>query len=154
MSPSARQEHSAGIVLFHEPPPLNAEAASGRPAGRTFLILDYGRHWDFAKGHVEVGEDNLTAALRELKEETGISDARIVPGFEHPLTYFFRDQKKKALVRKTVTYFLAHTQTDQITLSEEHVGGKFLPLTEALARITFASSRQVLKQANEYLESR
>jgi bis(5'-nucleosidyl)-tetraphosphatase len=114
MSPSAREQHSAGLVLFRE--------AESTPL---FLLLDYGRHWDFTKGHLEPGEDHRTAAIRELQEETGITDG--------------------------VTYFLAKTHAEKIILSDEHVGGEFLPFDEAVARLTFASSKQVLKQAAEFL---
>lgn len=31
-----------------------------------------GKRWDFPKGNAEIGEDHLVAALRELKEETGV----------------------------------------------------------------------------------
>jgi 8-oxo-dGTP pyrophosphatase MutT (NUDIX family) len=31
-----------------------------------------GNRWDFPKGNAEVGEDHLSAALRELKEETNV----------------------------------------------------------------------------------
>jgi bis(5'-nucleosidyl)-tetraphosphatase len=139
MSPSAREQHSAGLVLFRE--------AESTPL---FLLLDYGRHWDFTKGHLEPGEDHRTAAIRELQEETGITDGVILPGFQREITYFFRDQKR-GLVRKTVTYFLAKTHAEKIILSDEHVGGEFLPFDEAVARLTFASSKQVLKQAAEFL---
>jgi bis(5'-nucleosidyl)-tetraphosphatase len=139
--PSARPQHSAGIVVFRD-----------SDSDRLFLLLDYGRHWDFAKGHLEAGEDPRTAAIRELKEETGITDADILHGFEREVLYYFRDQKKR-LIRKTVTYYAAKTQTSQIVLSDEHVGGEFLPFDQAVKRITFASSRQILKQASEFLNA-
>jgi 8-oxo-dGTP pyrophosphatase MutT (NUDIX family) len=140
MSPSARAQHSAGIVLFRE-----------SESTRLFLLLDYGRHWDFTKGHIETGEAHRVAAIRELQEETGITDVEMIPGFQREIVYFFRDQKK-GLVRKTVTYFLAKTHAEKIVLSDEHVGGEFLLFDEAVRRLTFASSRQVLKQAVEFLD--
>ena len=82
----ARQERSAGFVIFYQD--AAAKAAGGDAAGVEFLLLDYGRHWDFVKGHVEAGEDDLSAAIRELKEETGISSPSLVPGFRREVTYF------------------------------------------------------------------
>jgi len=42
--------------------------------GWVTLMLRAYRNWDFPKGLVENGEDPLTAAIREVGEETGISD--------------------------------------------------------------------------------
>ena len=62
-------EKSCGVVLFN----------SDR-----FLLLQHNNevsgadgHWDFPKGHVESGEEEIDTALRELKEETNIEDVNI-----------------------------------------------------------------------------
>ena len=140
----ARQERSAGFVIFYRDP-----EPGGAPE---FLLLDYGRHWDFPKGHVEKGEDDLTAARRELAEETGITDAELVPPFHHEITYFFR-HSRRGLVRKTVIFFLGRTSTRQVTLSREHTGYAFLPYSQALERTTFPSARKLLMLAWEQLSS-
>ncbi len=44
------------------------------PAAYRFLMLRAFRHWDFTKGMVEPGEDALSAAIREVQEETTLSD--------------------------------------------------------------------------------
>jgi bis(5'-nucleosidyl)-tetraphosphatase len=138
----AIDEHSAGLVVFRR---------QGREARhRLYLLLDYGQHWDFPKGHIEAGETPLDAALRELTEETGIADPRIVPGFAQEITYFFRD-KKKGLVRKTVIFFLAQTDAAKAVISDEHVGYAFDSYEPALRRLTFASAKQVLRQAEKFL---
>jgi 8-oxo-dGTP pyrophosphatase MutT (NUDIX family) len=138
----ARQERSAGFVIYHVSPSRQPE----------YLLLDYGRHWDFAKGHLEGDEDDLAAARRELREETGIDDARVLADFRHQITYYFRD-RKKGLVRKTVVFFLGETRAEahDIVLSHEHEGFVFLPFAKALKRITYPNARQVLKLANEAL---
>jgi len=138
----ARSERSAGFVIFH--------TRGGDVPTREYLLLDYGRHWDLPKGHLDQGEDDLTAAHRELEEETGLVEPRVVPGFHEEITYFFR-AGKKGLVRKTVVFFLGEVSHQQIVLSDEHVGYVFLPLKEALARITFPNTRAVVKSADEFL---
>lgn len=140
----ARTERSAGFVVYRLTP----------DGVRQYLLLDYGRHWDFAKGHVEKGEDDLGAALRELREETGITDARLIPGFQHEITYFFRD-RKKGLIRKSVMFFLGQTgaKDDDVVVSHEHEGFTFLPFDQALKKITYPNARQVLKLAEEKLRS-
>src|SRR5687768_4242905 len=133
-----RSERSAGVIVFRSDP--------SAPGGRVFLLLDYGRFWDYPKGHVEKGEDDETAALRELVEETGIKDASLVLGFRHEIQYFFRD-KRKGLIRKTVVFFLAETSRKRIRLSHEHEGSAFLPFDAARKRLTYASARAVLDAA-------
>jgi len=141
----ARHERSAGFICFRR-------RGNDVPGNIEYLLLDYGRHWEYAKGHVNRGESDLDAAVRELREETGITDVHVVEGFRHELVYFFRD-RRKGLIRKTVVFFLAETSVgdDEVLLSEEHIAFAFLPYEEAVKRVTFAGARQVLRAAHERL---
>jgi bis(5'-nucleosidyl)-tetraphosphatase len=138
----ARNERSAGVVVYYDD-----------PGGRLFLLLDYGRHWDFPKGHVEKNEDDRAAALRELEEETGLTDISLDPAFAHEITYFFRDRRTKSLIRKTVVFFLAHTTDRKIAISHEHVGFIFLSFDEAIKKLTYPAAKQVLRLAAAHLEN-
>ena len=40
-----------------------------------------GKSWSLPKGHIEDGEDKLTAAKREIQEESGISELEFVKEF-------------------------------------------------------------------------
>ena len=60
-------EKSCGVVLFNETKVLLLQHPDGTKVG----------HWDFPKGHVEIGESELQTAVRELAEETGITDLRV-----------------------------------------------------------------------------
>jgi len=136
----AERQHSAGLILFRRLP------------RRRYLLLDYGKHWDYPKGHLEAGETPVAAAMRELAEETGITQAVILPGFARQIEYYFRD-KKKRLVGKTVVFFLAETEAEDVTLSDEHVGFEFLAYEVAMKRLTYASARQVLREAEAFLNA-
>jgi bis(5'-nucleosidyl)-tetraphosphatase len=136
-----RHERSAGVLVYR-----------GKRNDPHFLLLDYGRHWDYPKGHVEEGEDDRTAALRELEEETGITEIELADGFLHEMAYFFR-HKKRGMVRKTVVFFLGHTDEKKIELSDEHVAAEFLPYKEALKRVTYPKAKDALKKAKAFLDA-
>jgi 8-oxo-dGTP pyrophosphatase MutT (NUDIX family) len=138
-----RKERSAGVVAF----------VLDDAGGRVYLLLDYGRQWDFPKGHVEKGEDDRAAAIRELAEETGIAGERLIEGFAHEITYFFRDRRTKNLVRKSVVFFLAQLSSREVVLSDEHVGFEFLPYEQAQKKLTFPAARELLRLANEFLSN-
>jgi 8-oxo-dGTP pyrophosphatase MutT (NUDIX family) len=53
------------------------------PEGHRYLLLRAYRNWDFPKGMVEAGEDPLSAAIREVREETGITDLAFPRGELH-----------------------------------------------------------------------
>jgi ADP-ribose pyrophosphatase len=78
-------EHSAGGVVFKE-----------SKTGPLYLILISKRRiWEFPKGHLEPGEDTKMAALREVKEETGLSELELFDGFSFKIIYeFFKNGNK------------------------------------------------------------
>ena len=137
-----RQEFSAGFILMHQ-----------TPGGPVFLLLDYGKHWDYAKGHLEEGETAWQAAVRELREETGIRQVDRVPGFEQQMHYgFFSPGKGR--VQKTVTYFLGITRSEEVVVSAEHSGYAWLSFEEAMERLTYENAREVLRGAYEVVKER
>ncbi len=132
-------EHSAGFVLFRQ---------SG--AKREYLLLHYpGGHFDFAKGHIEHGENEKQTALRELKEETGIDDIEWVDGYRHKIDYLFR--KHGQLRYKDVIFFLAKTRQKKVNLSVEHQGSMWLPYDSAYEKLTFENAKNLLQTAEEHL---
>jgi 8-oxo-dGTP pyrophosphatase MutT (NUDIX family) len=131
-------ERSAGVILYSLP--------------QRFLLLDYGKYWDYPKGHLEDGEDDRTAALRELQEETGITNAELDPKFRHEIAYFFRG--RKGLIRKTVVFFLGRTDTQKVVISHEHKGYEWLDYEAARARLSYASAKQALEAAKRHLDGR
>lgn len=145
-------EKSVGAVLFR------------RHEGKAkYLLLHYvSGHWDFPKGHIEKGETEIETLRREVEEETGITDLKIIPGFVGGVHYYYRakgeerEKRKKQGVKtsilKKVTYYLAETQTVDVTTdSHEHQGYEWLEYDEACERITFDNSKRMLKESRRYV---
>jgi len=134
-----REQKSAGIVLFR--------IASNK---NEFVLLNYPQgHWDFVKGKVEEGETTHETALRETKEETGISDIEFIDGFEESVEYNFKFKNED--IHKTVVFFLAKTNEKNITLSHEHNDFVWLEYDDALKKTTFRNAKNVLSKTNEFL---
>jgi 8-oxo-dGTP pyrophosphatase MutT (NUDIX family) len=57
------------------------------------------KKWDLPKGKIEIGENPKAAAVREVEEETGISDLEIIKELEP--TYHVYEHKKKFVLKKT-----------------------------------------------------
>jgi len=136
-----REQKSAGIVLFRNDSDKNE-----------FLLLNYPQgHWDFVKGKIEQNETSHETALRETKEETGITNIEFVDGFEESVEYDFRFKKED--IHKKVIFFLAKTNEKNIKLSHEHNDYLWLEYNDALKKTTFENAKNVLTKANEFLLS-
>lgn len=134
-------EVSAGVLVYCLESP------------REYLLLHYpAGHWDFPKGHIEEGENEKEAALRELFEETGIKEDEIElhKDFREEIEYFYK--RGNELSHKKVIYLLAGTEKKEVRISEEHQGYTWLPYEEALDKVTFRNAKDLLKKARVSLE--
>ncbi len=133
-------EKSAGAVIFR------------KEEGKIYyLLLHYEMgHWGFPKGHIEKGESLEQTVRREVKEETGIEDIEILNGFKEWIKYFYKLKDKN--IFKIVTYLLAETKQRKVKISYEHKGYAWLSYNDALNRLTFKNSKEILKKANNYLK--
>lgn len=139
------KETSAGAIIFR------IDKRNKKPR---YLLLHYGTgHWDFVKGHIERGETEEKAMLREAKEEAGLTDLKIIPGFREKISYFYK--KDGQTIAKDAIFFLAGTAVAEkdVNLSFEHSGYDWLELDEAVKKVTYSSSKDVLKKADEFLKS-
>lgn len=136
----AHRETSAGGVVYrlHE-------------GGALFLLIkDSYQNWGFPKGHLESGERAEDAALREVREETGISDLALRGQIETIDWYFrFRGQ----LIHKICHFYLM--ETGQATTNPQHAEGitacQWVTYDEARAAISYANARKVLGRAYEMI---
>lgn len=133
------KETSAGIVLFRK-----------ENSNNLFLLLHYpSGHWDFVKGKMEKNESTHETAIRETKEETGITKFTFLENFEEWIEYNF--QWKGELVQKKVVFFLAETKTKEVEISHEHLNYKWVNYKDAMEKTTFDNAKTVLTKAQMLL---
>jgi 8-oxo-dGTP pyrophosphatase MutT (NUDIX family) len=134
------REKSCGAVIFVK-----------KDNSTKYLLLNYAAgHWDFVKGNVEPNETEKETVLRELQEETGITDASFLDGFKETIAYFYRRQG--LTVHKEVVFFIMESQTEKVTLSFEHVGFIWLDYQHAMEKLNFKNAKDVLQKAHDFLK--
>ncbi|OGZ53563.1 MAG: hypothetical protein A3B25_00465 [Candidatus Ryanbacteria bacterium RIFCSPLOWO2_01_FULL_48_26] len=140
-----KKEISAGIIVFRR-----------TQEGPKFLLLYHGHnYWNFAKGKIEKEEDSLAAALREVREETGLAnqDIRLIKDFKAHERFYFKRQGQQ--VFKIVIFYLAETRTVDIKVSSEHEGYGWFLIRDAKNILgKYKDSQRVFRQAYEFLRTR
>ncbi len=90
---------SGGAVVYHR-----------GPARVRYLLLRAFRNWDFPKGLVEAGEEPRASAVREVREETGLSRFSL----RHP--EWFVETEPYGSPRKIARYYLVEAAEEHVTL--------------------------------------
>jgi len=133
-----RDETSAGGVVFR----LDGGHAV------YLLIRDSYQNWGFPKGHVEAGEIPEAAALREVSEETGLSDLSVRGAIE-TIDWFFRFRGQ--LIHKVCHFFLMETR-ESSTLPQRAEGitaCRWSAYEDAASLVSYPNARDVLRRAQE-----
>ena len=138
----ARIEHSSGGVVAR------------RMDGSVHLLLirdPYGK-WGLPKGHVENGESSCEAALREVREETGLTRLETGPSLG-TIDWYFR--LKGNLVHKFCDYFLMSSPDGDTSpeVSEGITECRWLPVDEAIETVAYDNAREVVVRAADVLNS-
>jgi 8-oxo-dGTP pyrophosphatase MutT (NUDIX family) len=132
-----RVEISCGAVLFTE---------IDRKRFYVLVSANAGDNCGLPKGHVEGNETEKEAALREIKEETGVS-AKIIDGFRKQIEYMMPNG-----ILKNVVYFIARFADQEARSNEPDISTvTALPFHEAVSAVTFDSVRDVLTAAENWL---
>ena len=98
--------------------------------------------WGLPKGAVGEGETSEAAALREVREETGI-EAKIVKPLD-TIEYFFR--AGDTLIQKRVDFYLMEYVAGELEPQLSEVDDvEWVELSAALRRASFESERKLLE---------
>lgn len=134
-----REENSAGgVVVF----------------GNAILMLKkYNGDWVLPKGKIEEGEDRETAAIREVKEESGIK-GQIVK-YLGEIHYTYRENwDENKVVHKTVFWYLMNTK-NMCTVAQKEEGfisAEFIHAKKAIDIAKYDDEREIIKVVSRELE--
>ncbi|MEK7167802.1 MAG: NUDIX domain-containing protein [Patescibacteria group bacterium] len=144
------QEKAAGFIVFRNHP----------KSGLQYLVLYHrGNYWNFPKGGVEPGESELETALRELKEETGVKDVKVVDGFRQQTQFFFKGDE--GLIKKDFVLYLAQAPmsaevitSDKYSHHEQINGYAWFDFKNAMKVLKFKNLKEILKEADSFINSK
>jgi 8-oxo-dGTP pyrophosphatase MutT (NUDIX family) len=147
-------------------PPVTRELSAGglvyrRSVGRWVVCLggrrrsDDGRVvWTIPKGHVEDGESMAEAALREVREETGLRS--VIEDRLGDVTYWYarRDGDGKPMrIFKRVRFFLMRHRGGRFAERDDELDAvRWFSLVDAERTIAYASEQALVRRARELLE--
>jgi 8-oxo-dGTP pyrophosphatase MutT (NUDIX family) len=131
---------SAGAILFRD--------TRGR---REYLLLkSRPGDWEFPKGGIEGEEELQQTAIREVTEEAGIEDFRLLDGFRQDYDYVF--EANGNTIHKTVHLFVAKSFEASAELSKEHRDMQWRDYEQAINTITQDGPREILRDAHDFLD--
>ncbi|MCW1930618.1 MAG: NUDIX domain-containing protein [Candidatus Kerfeldbacteria bacterium] len=127
-------------------------ALSSKSVGAVVLNAQYkvlvifqkkNRYWEFPKGKVEEGENEVQTLQREVFEETGIRHFKLSKTFRATMRYTFMFEGKR--VKRTVVYYLLQT-ADAVRISGEHTAYRWLSLRSAQKILKHANHKKILDE--------
>jgi ADP-ribose pyrophosphatase YjhB (NUDIX family) len=125
-------EESFGVIVFRKDSPT-----------REVLLVRQSNHWGFPKGHAEIGEDGLAAALREVKEETDVSVTVTDPS--KFLIEEYEIRRERFTTKKTVTYWIGEGDGMPHPKEDEILEARWATIHEVLELLTYTSAKNLLK---------
>ncbi|MGI6013481.1 MAG: bis(5'-nucleosyl)-tetraphosphatase [Oscillospiraceae bacterium] len=131
-------EISAGAVLYYD-----------NESNREYVLVRRRSNGECGspKGHIEAGETEEMAALREMWEECCVH-ATLISGFREVTEYDMPNGN-----RKRVIYFVASCTEKPKTNPEEPLEVLRLPYAAAMKAMTFDNSKAILEKAEQFLKT-
>jgi 8-oxo-dGTP pyrophosphatase MutT (NUDIX family) len=103
--------------------------------------------WETVHGHIESGEQPQEAAIRELREETGLTATRLYNVTVQPFYLHVANTVQLAVV------FAAFVDSEHVITGPEHSRAEWLTVDDALARFAWPREREALREIVQLLHA-
>jgi len=141
------RQKSVGFIIFRRHP----------KEGLQYLVLYHrGSYWNFPKGKMEEGESELETGLRELYEEAGLKDIKVIDGFREQTEFMFRETHHGGndLIKKDFVIYLAEVPPGtEPKISHEHNGYGWFDLATAQKLVRFKQPKEILAEADNLIKT-
>jgi 8-oxo-dGTP pyrophosphatase MutT (NUDIX family) len=117
------------------------------------ILVGERARWQLPKGTIEVGEAAEAAALREVREETGLTTEVIEPLEVIEYWYVGDHAGHRTRFHKKVHFFLMRYVSGEVANHDHEVlDARWLPIDEAVEKLAFKNERLVVEKARERLK--
>jgi 8-oxo-dGTP pyrophosphatase MutT (NUDIX family) len=143
--------------------PTQAQVSSGGVAFRrnadatidvALILVGQRGRWQLPKGTIESGEAPEAAALREVREETGLSTEVLEPLEVIEYWYVGDSRGRRTRFHKKVHFYLMrYLSGDVADHDHEVIDARWMSIEEAIEKLAFKNERLVVEKARDRLQS-
>lgn len=109
--------------------------------------------WCLPKGAIDKNEDFQTAAVREVREETGLSGEVIDKIGKISYWYFSKDENVR--FNKTVYFYLMEYKSGNTDEHDQEVDeSRWFLIDEAINKLTYKGEKEILQKARQMIETK
>jgi 8-oxo-dGTP pyrophosphatase MutT (NUDIX family) len=144
-------EKSVGVIVFRYNP--------NEKEVQYLVLYSRGTYWNFPKGKMDAGENEIQTAKRELAEETNVKNVQIIKGWRQQTQFFFKEERngKKELIKKDFILYLAKMPKGaevKVMENHRHNGYAWLNVNVASKYLKFKKMKEIIKEADSYVNKK